>query len=127
MSQKATSQELLQHLDDLVAALLENRDTVFRNHIEWLFHHDVLPEKFPDPEYDDPLRYALAACIIERMVDVWIMPPHHQPSSVPAWCEGVPSLEKPFLLIPEELVTFRLNPTFLKRNILVLAGFMAFV
>ena len=127
MSQKATSQDLLRHLDDLVTAVLEDRDIDFRNRIEWLYWHGVLPETFPDPGYQDPIKHALAACIIERMVEVWITPPHHQPSAVPAWCEGVPALGSSLLLIPPELTTFHLNPTFLKRNIIVLDGFMMFV
>jgi hypothetical protein len=126
MSQKATSQDLIQHLDDLVAALLEARDIDFRNLVEWLYWEDVLPEQFPDPGYQDPIKHALAASIIERMADVWGMPPHWKPSAIPTWCHDVPSLEKPFLLIPPELVTFRLNPTFKKRNIIVLDGFMSF-
>lgn len=127
MSQKATYADPLGWLDELVAALLENRDIDFRSLIEWLFRHDVLPEQFPDPGYDDPLRYALAASIVERMAEVWQTPPHDKPSSLPEWCNGVPALSTPFLLIPPDLTRFRTNPTFKKRNILALDGFMNFI
>jgi len=85
----------------------------------------------PDPQEEDALKYALKACFLERMADVWSKPPKSRPTVAPDWCRRVPGVEKQFSVIPPEYQKFfdgeSASPIFSRRNIFAPRDFMFFV
>ena len=79
----------------------------------------------------DALKYALKACFLERMAEVWSEPPKSHPAQAPDWCQRIPAVQKEFSVIPEEYRDFYegdlVSPIFSKRNIFAPRDFMFFV
>ncbi|MDZ7924951.1 MAG: helix-turn-helix transcriptional regulator [Marinagarivorans sp.] len=84
-----------------------------------------------DPHEKDALKYALKACFIERMAEVWGQPPKSHSMAIPTWCSHVPPVLKNFSVIPDEYREFYegdlVSPVFSKRNIFAPRDFMFFV
>ncbi|WP_288131594.1 hypothetical protein [Microbulbifer sp.] len=84
-----------------------------------------------DPHEKDALKYALKACFLERMAEVWGEPPKSTPISAPGWCRNIPPVQKAFSVIPDEYLEFYegdlASPIFGKRNIFAPRDFMFFV
>lgn len=84
-----------------------------------------------DPHEKDALKYALKACFIERMAEVWSAPPKSQLTDAPNWCRRVPPVQKEFSVIPDEYRNFYegdlISPIFKQRNIFAPRDFMFFV
>jgi len=85
----------------------------------------------PDPCEKNALRYALNACLLERMAEVWSAPPKCCPSKPPEWCKHVPPIQGEFSVIPDKYRKFfdgdLVSPIFNKRNIFAPRNFMFFV
>lgn len=106
-------------LDHLVQAL----DIV--QHMCW---ENVSLKDIPQPTGMDAVRKALAASVVERLVDVYHAPPHNQPQQAPAWCAKVPSSPVEVWLVDREWADGEtLNPIFRRRNIMALENFLMFV
>lgn len=107
------------NLDHLVAAL----DIVQ----VWCWEN-VRLEDIPAPTGMDATRMALAASIVERLVEVYRASPHNQPQQAPAWCAAVPpSPVEIWLVQPVWADGVALNPIFQRRNIIALENVLSFV
>ena len=126
---RKTSGDLAQALarlaDDLLAGREIDSAEVFRN---GLGGDSAAPTYVPPPADADPLRVALKACIVERLVEMLNSLPHDDDQSVPAWTAGVPALPSPMPLQSARLLEGEVfNDIFEKRNFLVTRNFMYFV
>lgn len=93
-----------------------------------LFRSEVSLDNIPAPTSSDPRLRALAACTLERLVEVWATPPHDRiGEQAPSWCAVMLPLPEPLWLIDRTLAEFWLNPIFAKRNIMALTNFLMFV
>jgi len=108
------------------------KDTVaFMDDVQLFWGKEWPLSSIPDPHEKDTLKYALKACFVERMAEVWEEPPKSQETSVPAWCLRVPAVQKDFSVIPDEYREFYegdlVSSVFSKRNIFAPRDFMFFV
>jgi len=85
----------------------------------------------PDPREEDALKYALKACFLERMAEVWSEPPKSHPAAAPDWCRQVAAVKENFSVISPEYQNFfdggLTSPVFSRRNIFAPRDFMFFV
>lgn len=82
----------------------------------------------PEPVDLDSTQKALAACIIERLVEVYNEPPRRGQHRAPDWCRSVPPSQcRVYLVSPDWAMVGDLNPIFLKRNFTALRNFLMFV
>lgn len=106
-------------LDHLVAAL----DIV--QHLCWT---GVQLKAIPEPVEMDGVRKALAACVVERLAEVYSSPPHNQRQVASAWCAAVPASPIEVWLVNREWAEgITLNPIFRRRNIMAMENFLMFV
>lgn len=106
-------------LDHLVAAL----DLV--QHLCW---NRVQLNAIPEPVEMDAVQKALAASVVERLVEVYSSSPHNQQQTAPAWCAGVPPSPVEVWLVEREWADgTALNPIFQHRNIMALENVLSFV
>lgn len=128
-----------QILDRLCDSVIHNDTDQLMSDIQLFWHEQWDLANVKDPaiqnQHEDELRYALKACFLERMAEIWSQPPKSQslskPMSAPAWCEQVPAMEKSFFVFPEEYRSYFENdlvsPIFAKRNILAPINYMFFL
>lgn len=118
-------------LDQMVEHLLRHEEIPFLDLVQFVWRSGWTLTSASDPKDDDPLRYALKACILERMVEIWNAAPRNASESFPDWCSGVPAVEKGFSVISPEYQHFWkdeiASPIFRKRNIFAPKEFMFFV
>lgn len=122
---EAQPMDIAKRLDAIVEHLLADRDTEFRDEIQSLYEDGLNPSDIPDPQYPDPVQYALAASIVERMCVIWANAPKNVLTTIPAWCDYVPALTEALVLAFDQECP--MNESFLKRNIHVQENFMFFV
>lgn len=108
------------------------KDTVaFMDDVQLFWRKQWDLSQVPDPREKDALKYALKACFLERMAEVWSEPPKSHPTSAPDWCQRVPPIQKDFSVIPDDYREFYegdlASPVFSKRNIFAPRDFMFFV
>lgn len=83
---------------------------------------------FPEPHDEDLNMLAMKAALIERMVQVFTMPPHNRAYELPDWCQHHWTCPQTIYLIsPDILVLDEPNAIFQKRNIQTLKNFLYFV
>ena len=83
---------------------------------------------FPEPKDTDQNILAMKAAIIERIAQVFSMPPHNRKFEIPAWCKNNwTCLKKNYLISKDILSLDEPNTTFQKRNIFTLNNFLYFV
>jgi len=84
-----------------------------------------------DPRELDPIRYALKASILDRMIELWIAPPRSGSESSPEWCSHVPPSRETFSVIhPDHMEMWRDEPwcpACRERNIFAPESFMFFL
>jgi len=118
-------------LDRMVDNLLAYNEIPFLDDVQYIWHRGWSLDAAEDPKDQDPLRYALKACILERLVEVLSMPPRNVEARPPHWCQSVPAVEKKFSVISEEYRDMwendRESPVFAKRNIFAPKEFMFFL
>lgn len=120
---------------DLMCDLLLKRDRAsvvkFDECVQYFWRRGWKLHDVRDPKDSDPLRYALKACFLERMAEVWSSAPKHRPSEAPAWCASVPAVTEHFSVIPEKDADYFRNvapsAVFQKRNIYAPENMMFFV
>ena len=113
-------------------AIILRKDTVaFMDDVQLFWRRSWVIQEVPDPKEQDPLRYALMACFLERMAEVWSAPPKNTLSIPPKWCESVPPIKEKFSVLPDEFwMLFEVSPAspiFKKRNIFALQNYMFFL
>lgn len=118
-------------LDQMCDSVIQKDTVAFMDDVQFFWRKQWDLAQVPDPREKDALKYALKACFIERMAEVWSEPPKSQPMSIPTWCQRVPAVQKEFSVIPEEYREFYdgdlVSPIFAKRNIFAPRDFMFFV
>ena len=117
-------------LERMVIAVLINDEVELWDEVQHFWRKKWRLRGIEDPEDKDPLSYALKACIVERMADLWNSPPKNRREKIPAWCEDVPPYEPGFSVVEESYRKYfedYPSPVFEKRNIFAPGEFMFFV
>ncbi|HCT1711070.1 TPA: hypothetical protein OTT98_000339 [Proteus mirabilis] len=118
-------------LDRMCDAVLRRDTVAFMDDVQLFWRKQWDISVVADPQENDTLRYALKACFLERMAQVWSAPPKSYPVSAPAWCQRVPPVLQQLSVIPEEYRAYYAGdlecPIFGKRNIFAPRDFMFFV
>lgn len=83
---------------------------------------------FPEPKDTDSKILAMKAAIIERMAQVFTLPPHNRKYEIPDWCKKNWTCPQKIYLISKDILSLdEPNAIFQKRNILTLNNFLYFV
>lgn len=118
-------------LDRMCESAIQQDTVAFMDDVQLFWRKEWDLAQVPDPHEKDALKYALKACFLERMAEVWSEPPKSLPANAPDWCQRVPAVQKEFSMIPEEYREFYegdlVSPIFSKRNIFAPRDFMFFV
>lgn len=118
-------------LDRMVDNLIGYDEIAFLDDVQFIWRREWNIADVADPKDADPLRYALKACVLERMAEIWSAPPRNLKTSAPAWCKDVPPVEDKFSVIRAEYRdVWRddfASPVFAKRNIFAPKEFMFFL
>ena len=118
-------------LDRMCESAIHHDTVAFMDDVQLFWRKEWELAHVPDPHEKDALKYALKACFLERMAEVWSEPPKSQPAQAPEWCQRVPPVQKEFSVIPEEYREFYdgdlVSPIFSRRNIFAPRDFMFFV
>ena len=131
MSWMLSMSEIDRVLDRMVDNLLAYNEIPFLDDVQFIWRRGWSIENVTDPEDMDPLRYALKACILERLAELWSQPPRNMDTRPPGWCESVPAVEEEFNVISEEYRAYFANDlrssVFARRNIFAPREFMFFL
>lgn len=118
-------------LDRMCESAIQQDTVAFMDDVQLFWRKEWDLSQVPDPHEKDALKYALKACFLERMAEVWSEPPKAHPAQAPDWCQRVPAVQKEFSVIPEEYQAFYegdlVSPIFNKRNIFAPRNYMFFV
>lgn len=113
-------------LDRMVMAAMQHDSVGLQGEVQYFWRQGWRIAHVPDPQDGDPVRYALKACLLERMVQVWnfrtkLLEEDRKREQSPKWCKTVPRVpERVALVRPEHVVVFAddYSPVFMKRNFL---------
>lgn len=118
-------------LDRMCDSVIRKDTVAFMDDVQLFWRKEWDLSTVSDPHEKDALKYALKACFLERMAEVWGEPPKSLSMAAPAWCLRVPPVQKDFSVIPDEYREFYegdlVSPVFSKRNIFAPRDFMFFV
>lgn len=118
-------------LDRMCDAVIRRDTVALMDDVQLFWRNDWDLSVVADPHEKDALKYALKACFLERMAEVWSEPPKSTVMAIPNWCLRVPPVQKDFSVIPDEYREFYegdlVSPIFSKRNIFAPRDFMFFV
>lgn len=118
-------------LDRMCESAIRKDTVAFMDDVQLFWRKQWDLSQVSDPHEKDALKYALKACFLERMAQLWTEPPKLQPASAPLWCQAVPAVQKAFSVIPAEYQEFYegdlASPIFSQRNIFAPRDFMFFV
>lgn len=118
-------------LDEMVDFIVKFEEIPFLDLVQYVWRRELPLSSVPDPCDTDTLRYALKACILERMAEIWSQPPKNTVIAAPAWCQYVPAVQEQFSVIAPEFAHFwqgeACSPIFKKRNIIAPENFMFFL
>lgn len=118
-------------LDRMCDSAMRQDTVAFMDDVQLFWRRQWDLAQVPDPHEKDALKYALKACLLERMAEVWAAPPKSCSMVAPAWCQYVPAPQKEFSVIPDEYRAFYegdlVSPIFARRNIFAPRDFMFFV
>lgn len=118
-------------LDHMTDKLLAYDEIAFLDMVQFVWRRGWPLESALAPSDDSQLRCAIKACLIERMVELWSMPPKNSPEKAPEWCANIPAAPERFSVIEAKEEAFWANepsnPIFAKRNIFAPKEFMFFL
>jgi len=118
-------------LERMCASVLRHDTVAFMDDVQLFWRKNWDLAQVSDPQEQDALKYALKACFLERMAEVWSAPPKSQLATAPDWCQRVPAVQKEFSVVPKEYRKFyegdMVSAIFGKRNIFAPRDFMFFV
>ncbi|VUD62040.1 hypothetical protein TDB9533_02955 [Thalassocella blandensis] len=118
-------------LDLMIDKVLAYDEIAFLDLVQFVWRRGWALETATDEQTTDPLRRALRACLVERMVEIWNAPPKNASEKAPTWCVDVPALQERFSVIKPEDQSFwdnePENKIFAKRNIFAPKEFMFFL
>lgn len=132
MDQQTTAQALARLVDHLLSHAADHDDLdhliAALDIVQWMCWEKVRLKDIPEPVDMGAMKKAVAASVIERLVQVYASPPHNQPQRVPEWCAGVPPSPVEVWLVDREWADgATLNPVFRRRNIMAMENFLMFV
>lgn len=131
MKSKLSADTPLKCLNRMAEAILKRNERKFRDEIQYFWNKGWKINEIPDPEDTDSLKYALKACIVERMKELWNMPPKNRSEILPDWCNQVSEYPSGFSVIEESYRKYfkpdDASPVFERRNIFAPKDFMFFV
>jgi hypothetical protein len=118
-------------LDKMVDLLLVHDEIPFLDLVQHVWRRGWPLGSASAPQDPDPLRRALKASLIERMVEIWNAPPKNAAEKAPEWCQSVPAIETRFSVIgPDDQAIWKNeppSPIFERRNIFAPREFMFFL
>ncbi len=118
-------------LDRMVDNLIAHNEIDFLEDVQYLWRTGWSISTVIDPCDRIPLRYALKACVLERLAEIWSAPPRNRETSPPGWCESVAAVKVNFSVVSEEYRAMwdgdLESPIFSKRNIFAPKEFMFFL
>ena len=115
-------------LDQMTDSLMSGHEIEYSELVLDWFRNSYRCSSVPRPDDNDPLRLAVKASIVERMVEVFNSPPHNDDQAVPAWCETIGAVDELVKLQSERLLEGEdYCEVFEKRNLLVVKNFMYFI
>lgn len=118
-------------LDRMCDAALRHDTVALMDYVQLFWRKQWDLSLVMDPHETCTLNYALKACFLERMAEVWAEPPKSNAMTVPGWCRKVPPVQKEFSVISDKYRKFYdedlVSHTFRKRNIFAPRDFMFFV
>lgn len=118
-------------LDRMCHFVIEKDTVAFMDEVQlfWRMQWDL--ETVQDPKEKDALRYALKACFLERMAEVWSQAPKNKSMQAPAWCAQVPAVLDSYSVLPDDyqdsFADCPVSEIFAKRNIFAPENYMFFV
>ena len=119
-----------QALDRIVDNILSGDEISVAEEVQYFWRQGWKLEAIDDPCDGDPLRYALKACLVERLHEIWTTAPKNRKDHVPDWCAQVRPVENPFSVVKEEdqyLFENYTSAIFAKRNIFAPKEYLFFV
>jgi hypothetical protein len=118
-------------LDLMVDRVLDYDEIAFLDLVQYVWRRGWKLENASNTELSDPLRAAIRACLIERMVEIWNAPPKNSNEKSPSWCGDVPPVNIHFSVIKPENQNFWAeepeNDIFARKNIFAPKEFMFFL
>ena len=118
-------------LNQMVDHLIDHDEISFLDLVQFVWRREWPLESAGEPDDELPLRRALKACLVERLVEIWNAPPKNSHEAIPSWCSKIPALQDAFTVIkPEEQSLWEDEPgnaIFGKRNIFAPKEFMFFL
>ncbi len=118
-------------LDKMVDHLLAYDEIPFLDLVQFVWRQSWDLSTAKDQKDKSNIRTVLKACLIERMVEIWQMPPKSISMKAPRWCGMVSPLDEPFSVISPKYRSFwedeKGNQIFAKRNIFAPEQFMYFL
>ena len=118
-------------LDRMVDRLIGHDEIAFLDDVQLVWRRGWSISDVSDPKEADPLRYALKACILERMAEIWSSPPRNVNTIPPEWCMNVPPIKERFSVVNEDYHSMweadLASSVFSKRNIFAPKEFMFFL
>ena len=124
--------ENLDNALDKMVDLIEDYDEIpFLDLVQFIWRRSWPLVSASKPTDTSPLRLALKACLVERLVEIWNSPPKNSIEQVPDWCKSVPAVSDRFSVIKPENQKLWENElpseVFEKRNIFAPKEFMFFL
>ncbi len=118
-------------LDRMVDRLIARDEIAFLDDVQLVWRRGWSISDVSDSKDTDALRYALKACILERMAEIWSSPPRNVKTVAPKWCMNVPPVKERFSVINDDYRSMwdadLASPIFSKRNIFAPKEFMFFL
>jgi len=117
-------------LDRMVDAILNRDEITLFDEVQYFWRQKWELSTIEDPGEKDALRYALKACLVEKMVEIWGMPPKNKKDFAPLWCKNVSAYEAGFSVIKEQHKKYfieEISSVFQKRNIFAPRDYLFFV
>ncbi|MDM8522968.1 hypothetical protein QUF80_06300 [Desulfococcaceae bacterium HSG8] len=115
-------------LDQMAKNAFSGKEVELCDAVQDFYRTGLSCSVFPEPEDTDHKTLAMKAAIIERVAQVFTMPPHNRRYELPDWCKNNWSCPKTVCLISEDILSSdEPNAIFQKRNIRTLNNFLYFV
>ncbi len=115
-------------LDLMAKNAFSGKETELCDSIQDFYRTGLSCAVFPEPKDADIKTLAMKAAIIERMAQVFTMPPHNRKYEIPGWCKNNWSCPKRIYLISKDILSLdEPNEIIQKRNIHTLNNFLYFV
>ncbi len=115
-------------LDQMAKNALSGKEIELCDAVQDFYRTGLSCSVFPEPDDTDEKILAMKAALVERIAQVFTMPPHDRKYEIPDWCKNNWSSPKKIFLISKDILSLDTpNPVFEKRNIHALNNFLYFV